>query len=129
MEIAKALNAAIIPLATVGEELSFDETDCSNPQQGTGSGLGRPCMAQSPPTTAVGVVAGRLPSPLTTDESVDSAVTKKRSAKHDSRCHHLQESRSAPKIPPTLKNNRKLFVGGLPMDGTSGRRCSASATL
>lgn len=128
MEVAATSNAAITPHATIGElprqELDFDETDCSNPQQGPGSAasrLGSTCMAQSPPTTSVGVVPGRVTSPLTTGESDDRSAATKRSAQEDDVGRHQAascEARAAVRFSATMKDNRKLFVGGLPMDGT-----------
>lgn len=119
MENIAASKAAFIrPVTKINafsREFSFDESDCSNPQQGTGRGLNSPCMAQSPLTLAVGLVRNGMPSPPTSSECDYSAVMQKGAEEVAGR---TQEVRLALKIPPTSKDNRKLFVGGLPMDGT-----------
>jgi hypothetical protein len=119
-------NAVVSSLASIGEasrqEIASDETDCSNPQQGTGSSLA--CMAQSPPTASVGVGPGRVTSPLTTGDNMDRSVgTKRRAQEATGTRQTTHEQRSAYKFPPTAADNRKLFVGGLPMDGTSRASC------
>lgn len=118
-----ATNLAISPGTVANQvdgQVAFDETDCSNPQQGTGRrSSSSSCMVESPPTASVGVVQGRATSPLTTGDSDDRSEASKRSAQNVSGRKKEHEKRSAYKIPPTLKDSRKLFVGGLPMDGTS----------
>jgi len=109
------------------QELAF-ENDYSNPQQGTG--IRRRCMANQYPIN-VDVAAQEIQPD---DTMNDNTITMKNSAAQDEACavrqrplhvpHHGRnqqpQRRKTHKIPPTLKDDRKLFVGGLPPSGTSG---------
>lgn len=64
-----------------------NRNDDSNPQQGTGTTSGASAKSTPPPVT-----------PTTTPQ-------------------RLVAQRPSLKIPPTAKDERKLFVGGLPADG------------
>ncbi len=85
-------------------------------------------MEKFPPSN--GPAVARLETPVTTvsGESDDQSTTMTKAsldengdAKPLSSSHphdHLVEPRPRLKIPPTLRDSRKLFVGGLPLDGT-----------
>lgn len=105
-------------------ELKSDGSDCTNPQQGTVRS--RTCMEKLPPSN--GLAAARLETPVTVSGESDDQSTAMTKASYDengdakpissSNHHHLVEPRPRLKIPPTLRDSRKLFVGGLPLDGT-----------
>jgi hypothetical protein len=76
---------------------SFSLNDNSNPQQGTGTGGNRTPKSADKPLAILAKSSDRVLQP-----------------------QQQQEQQRGPlKIPPTVKDVRKLFVGGLPSDGTS----------
>lgn len=78
--------------------------DNSNPQQGTGKGTRD--QATTPPSSATSSV---------TEETKASETT----MSDDKKPAQQQQNRAPRKINPTVKDARKLFVGGLPSDVTS----------
>lgn len=110
---------------STGEDSLLD--DDSNPQQGTPAshkGVGPPKSA--PMEGAGGVTQSSNATPVAppTASAANGAATTSAPPTHRQPSTQNSGSRdpsaasSASKFPPTVKDIRKLFVGGLPSDGT-----------
>mmetsp|Transcript_1535 Transcript_1535/g.3815 ORF Transcript_1535/g.3815 Transcript_1535/m.3815 type:complete len:164 (-) Transcript_1535:1-492(-) len=95
--------------------------DNSNPQQGTGSNLkddtkGTAAAAKNPAASTSKDKTNTAKAPSSSASSGQGAA---KAARHSAKASaEKQLGISQSKIPPTKKDSRKLFVGGLPPDVT-----------